>query len=146
MLRDKGIAVAVDGPGPNWKLRRLRQTHGRPEERAASPEYVKAAAYAALTTGKAAFGLPFDLFHAETRAFLGAAGVERADLMRALTAGGAPSADVIAGEALGISASERKHIFSPSVADQPAIWGVAGPVAANAMRMLDVFTSRTGMV
>ena len=146
MLRDKGIAVAVDGPGPNWKLRRLRQTHGRPEERAASPEYVNAAAYAALVTGKAAFGLPFDLFHAETRAFLGAAGVERADLMRALTVGGAPSADVIAGEALGISASERKHIFSPSVADQPAIWGVAGPVAANAMRMLDVFTSRTGMV
>lgn len=146
MLRDNGITVAVDGPGHNWKLRRLRQTHGRPEERAASPEYVNAAAYVALATGKAAFGLPFDLFHAETRAFLGAAGVERADLMRALAVGGTPTADVIAGEALVISASERNHIFLPSVADQPAIWGVAGPVAANAMRMLDVFTSRTGMV
>lgn len=146
MLRDKGITVAVDGPGPNWKLRRLRQTHGRPEERAASPEYVNAAAYVALATGKAAFGLPFDLFHAETRAFLGAAGVERADLMLALAVGGAPSTDVIGGEALGISASERSLIFSASVADQPAIWGVAGPVAANAMRMLDVFTTRTGLV
>lgn len=146
MLHDKGITVAVDGPGPNWKLRRLRQTHGRPEERAASPEYLNTAAYAVLATGKAAFGLPLDLFHAETRAFLGAAGVKRAQLMRALAVGGAPSADVIAGEALGISASERKHIFSASVADQPAIWGVAGPVVANSMRMLDVFTSRTGLV
>lgn len=146
MLRDKGITVAVDGPGPNWKLRRLRQTHGSPEERAASPEYVNAAAYVALAAGKAAFGLPFDFFHAETRAYLSAAGIERADLMRALATGGVPSANVIAGEALGISASEGSLIFSASVADQPAIWGVAGPVAANAMRTLDVFTSRTGLV
>ncbi|WP_373498723.1 neuraminidase-like domain-containing protein [Desulfococcus sp.] len=146
MLRDKGITVAVDGPGPNWKLRRLRQTHGSPEERAASPEYVNTAAYVALAAGKAAFGLPFDFFHAETRAFLSAAGVERADLMRALAAGGVPSTNVIAGEGLGISASERSLIFSASVADQPVIWGVAGPAAANAMRMLDVFTSRTGLV
>lgn len=146
MLHDKGITVAVDGPGPTWKLRRLRQTHGRPEERAASPEYLNTAAYAVLANGKAAFSLPFDLFHAETRAYLGAAGVERADLMRVLAVGGSPSADVIAGEAIGISASERQHIFSASVADQPAIWGVTGSVAANAMRMLDVFTSRTGLV
>jgi len=146
ILRDKGITVAVDGSGPNWKLRRLRQTHGSAEERAASPEYVNAAAYVALAAGKAAFDLPFDFFHTETRAYLSVAGVERADLMRTLAVGGAPSDDVIAGEALGISASERSLIFSASVADQPAIWGVAGPVAANAMRMLDVFTSRTGFV
>lgn len=146
MLRDKGITVAIDGPGPNWKLRRLRQTHGSAEERAASPEYVNAAAYVALAAGKAAFGLPFDFFHAETRAYLSAAGVERADLMRALATGGVPSADAIAGEALGISASERSLIFSASVVDQPGIWGVAGPAAANTMRMLDVFTSRTGLV
>lgn len=146
MLRDKGITVAVDGPGPNWKLRRLRQTHGSPEERAASPEYINTAAYVSLAAGKAAFGLPFDFFHAETRAYLSAAGVERADLMRALAVGGTPSVDVIAGESLGISASERNLIFSASVADQPAIWGVTGPVAANAMRTLDVFTVRTGLV
>nr|WP_281722005.1 neuraminidase-like domain-containing protein [Nitrosomonas nitrosa] len=146
ILRDKGITVAIDSPGPSWKLRRLRQTHGSPEERAASPEYLNTAAYTLLATGKAAFSLPFDLFHSETRAFLNAAGVERADLMRALAVGGTPSADVIAGEALGISASERSLIFSASVADQPAIWGVAGAVAANVMRMLDVFTSRTGLV
>ncbi|TXH36055.1 MAG: hypothetical protein E6Q92_11570 [Burkholderiaceae bacterium] len=145
MLRDKGITVAIDGPGPNWKLRRLRQTHGSPEERAASPEYVNAAAYVALAGGKAAFGLPFDFFHAETRAYLSAAGVERADLMRALATGGVPSADVIAGEALGVSASERNRIFSASVADQPAIWGVAGPLAANSMRWVDVFAVRTGL-
>lgn len=145
MLRDRGITVAIDGPGPNWQLRRLRQTHGTPEERAASPEYVNAAAYTALAAGKAAFALPFDLFHIETRAFLGAAGVDRAGLMGVFAVGGVPSLDVIAGETLGIAPAERKHIFSASVGDQPAVWGVAGPAAAQAMRMLDVFTARTGL-
>lgn len=145
MLRDERITVAVDGPGPNWTLRRLRQTHGSAEERAASPEYLNAAAYTALTSGKAAFGLPFDLFHTETRAFLAAAGVERAELMRALAVGGVPNADLIAGEALGIPASERRQIFASAVGDQPEVWGVAGPVAADSMRKLDVFIARTGL-
>jgi hypothetical protein len=142
MLRDKTITIAVDQTGPFWTLRRLRQTHGSPEERAASPENVNAAAYAIIAGGKAAFGLPFDLFHVETRAFLSAAGVDRAALMEALAV---PSQDVIAGETLGLSAGERALIFAPSVADQPAIWAVAGPTAAVAMKKLDVFTQRTGL-
>ena len=144
MLRDAGITLAVDGPGPNWHLRLLRQTHGTPAERAAAPEYLNTAAYALLATGKAAFGLPFDLFHTETDAFLAAAGVQRVGLMRALTKSNVPSVDVIAGEALGLAAAERALIFSPSVASQAAIWGVAG-VASNAMSKLDVFCSRTGL-
>lgn len=142
MLRDKTITVAVDQTGGFWTLRRLRQTHGSPEERAASPEYVNAAAYTSIAGGKAAFGLPFDLFHTETRAFLSAAGVDRATLMEALAV---PSQDVIAAETLGLSAAERALIFAPSVADQPAIWAVPGPTAAAAMRKLDVFTQRTGL-
>jgi hypothetical protein len=142
MLRDKTITIAVDQTGPFWTLRRLRQTHGSPEERAAAPEYVNAAAYAIIVGGKAAFGLPFDLFHTETRAFLSAAGVDRAALMEALAV---PSQDVIAGETLGLSAAERTLIFAPSVADQPTIWAVAGPTAAAAMKKLDVFTERTGL-
>ncbi len=150
MLRDKTITIAVDGPGPNWTLRRLRQTHGSAEERAASPEYVNAAAYTIIAGGKAAFGLPFDLFHTETRAFLSAAGIDRAELMEALPDGGATPAEVfasedaIAGETLGLSAGERQLIFAPSVVDQPAIWAVPGPTAALAMKKLDVFTQRTG--
>jgi hypothetical protein len=84
-----------------------------------------------LANGKAAFNLPFDLFHEETRAYISAAGVERTDLMRALATGGIPSPDVIASEALGISASERNLIFSASVTDQPEIWGVAGPLCSR---------------
>jgi peptidoglycan hydrolase-like protein with peptidoglycan-binding domain len=145
MLRDRKVTVAVDGPGPSWRLQRLRQTHGSAEERAASPEYVNAAAYTVLAGGTAAFGLPFNLFHAETRAFLSAAGVDRADLMRALAAGGTPSDDEIAGETLGLSAGERALIFAPSVAGQPQIWAVAGPAAADAMKKLDLFTRRTGL-
>jgi hypothetical protein len=144
-LRDKGIVVAIDGPGPNRTLRRLRQTHGSAQERAASPEYLNGPAYALLAAGKAAFFLPFDLFHAETRALLHAGGVERADLMSALGAGGVPASDAIAGEALGVSSAERVHIFAASVVAQAAVWGVPGPVAANAMRTLEVFTGRTGL-
>ena len=145
VARDKTIVLAVDGPGPNWTVRRLRQTHGSPEERAASPEYVNDAAYVALAAGNAAFALPFDLFHAETRAFLAAAGVERAALMAALAVGGVPSDDAIAGERLRLSGGERALVFAPSVASQPAIWGVPGPTAAASMGTLDVFTSRTGL-
>jgi peptidoglycan hydrolase-like protein with peptidoglycan-binding domain len=142
ILRDRGATLAVDGPGPSWRLRRLRQTHGSAEERAAAPEYVNQAAYTVLAGGKAAFGLPFDLFHAETRAFLSAAGIERAALMEALAVGGVPSAEVIAGETLGLSAGERALIFASSATDQPAIWGVPGPTAADAMKTLDLFMRR----
>jgi peptidoglycan hydrolase-like protein with peptidoglycan-binding domain len=161
MLRDKSIVIAVDGPGP-WKLRRLRQTHGSAEERAASPEYVNAAAYTIIASGKAAFGLPFDLFHAETCAFLAAAGIDRAGLMEALAVGGAPSPEAIAGEVLGLSAGESALIFAPSVANQAQIWALPGPLAAPAvplcdfdaageslhdrgMQALDVFARKTGL-
>ncbi|MBD2746699.1 peptidoglycan-binding protein [Microvirga sp. BT688] len=142
MLRDRAFTIAIEGPGPNWTLRRLRQTHGTSEERGATPEYVNSAAYALLKNGKTAFGQPFDLFHEETRGFLKAANVDRATLMEALAAGGVPSEMVIAGEILGLSATERDLIFTASVAAQPTIWGVAAP-AANSMERLDVFTRKT---
>lgn len=145
ILRDETIVLAIDGPGPIWTLRRLRQTHGSAEERAAAPEYVNADAYQLLRSGKAAFGLPFDLFHIETRAFLAAAGINRVELMAALAVGGVPGATVIAAEALGLSDAERQLIFTAAVADQPAIWAVAGITAAPQMRMLDVFTRRSGL-
>ncbi|GGC05314.1 neuraminidase-like domain-containing protein [Pseudoduganella buxea] len=145
MLRDPGIAIAVDGPAPNWTLRRLRQTHGTPAERAAAPEYVNADAHMLLAAGKAAFGLPFDLFHAETVALLNAAGSARADLMRALKTPAAPGAEVLAGEVLGLTPAERRLVFSAAVADQPAIWGVPGPAAASTMKRLDIFLDRTGL-
>ena len=145
MVRDKGITVAIDGPGPNWTLRRLRQTHGTAEERAAAPEYVNADAYVLLAAGKAAFGLPFDLFHEETCALLATAGIERAALMDAMASGGSPSADEIAAEKLGLSAGERALIVAAAVAAQPVIWAVVGTPAAATMVRLDVFTNRTGL-
>lgn len=145
MLRDKGVAIAISGSAPTWILRRLRQTHGTSEERAAAPEYVNKAAYALLATAKAAFELPFDLSHAETGALLAAAGVERAALMEALAVGPDPSPEEIAAETLGLSSSEAALIFAPSVADQAQIWGVAAPTAAPTMAKLDVFTQRTGL-
>jgi peptidoglycan hydrolase-like protein with peptidoglycan-binding domain len=145
MLRDETITVDVVGPGPTWTLRRLRQTHGSPDERAAAPEYVNDAAYTAVKSGKAAFGLPYDLDHAQTRAFLAAAGIDRAELMKALQSGGNPSDDAIAGEILGLSAAERALIFTASVADQPAIWSVPGPAASATMKKLNVFLQRAGL-
>ncbi len=145
ILRDKGITIAVDGPGPNWKLRRLRQTHGTAEERGAAPEYVNADAYKELAKGKAAFGLPFDLFHTETSAYLAAAGIDRAALMAALATGGAPSADAIAGQTLGLAAGEQALIFAAAVGDQPKIWSVTASPASAKMAKLDLFSDRTGL-
>jgi hypothetical protein len=145
MLRDKLVTIAVAGPGPNWTLRLLRQTHGTAEERAAAPEYVNPAAYVLVAAGKAAFGLPFDLFHAETRALLAAAGIDRAELMQALTVAGAPSDTAIAGERLGLSAAERDLIFVADVADQARIWSTPSPNAATDMANLDLFNRRTAL-
>lgn len=144
ILRDPGLTMSIKGPGPNWILRRLRQTHGTAAERAAAPEYVNTAAYDVLALGVAAFDLPFDLAHMETRAFLSTAGVERADLMRALAVAGTPSAETIAGEDLRLAKAERTLIFAAS-ANQPAIWGVKGPVASDSMKKLNIFTTRTGL-
>ncbi|MCZ8260624.1 MAG: neuraminidase-like domain-containing protein [Beijerinckiaceae bacterium] len=145
VMRDERHVFEVKGPGPNWTFRRLRQTHGTIEERSASPEYVNNAAYDLLRTGKTAFTLPFDLHHTQARAYLSAAGVERATLMETFAVGGNPGAAIIAGEVLGLSAAERALIFAPSVADQPAIWAVPGVTATPQMRRMDVFLAKTGL-
>jgi hypothetical protein len=138
-LRDAGITIAVDGPGPVWKLRRLRQTHGTAAERAAAPEYVNPTAYAALSARTAAFDLPFDLFHLETRSFLADTGATRLDLLTGF--GG--TREQIDAELLGLPMAESTVIFTPDVPAQPGIWGVPGPTAAATLKMMDVFTVKT---
>lgn len=144
VLRDSGITVAIQKAGANWHWRIMRQTHGTPEERAAAPEYLNQGAYDVLAapSSKAAFLLPFDLTHAETRAYLNAAGVDRADLMEAFQVGGAPSDAAIDAELLGLSASDRTSIFVADLTSQPQIWGVA---ATGKMARLDVFSNKTGL-
>lgn len=144
VLRTPAIVVAVTGPGPNWNLRRLRQTHGTAQERAAAPEYVSVPAYSFLVGAKAAFGLPFDLFHTETRAFLAAAGIDRAALMEALAPAAAPPPPVAA-EALGLAPSEHDLVFLPAPGDQAQIWSTAPAPAAPTMARLDRFIQRTGL-
>jgi Tc toxin complex TcA C-terminal TcB-binding domain/Neuraminidase-like domain/Putative peptidoglycan binding domain len=144
VLRDAGITVAIKQNGTNWHWRIMRQTHGTPEERAAAPEYLNQGAYNVLAdpSSKAAFLLPFDLTHAETRAYLNAAGVDRAELMEAFQVSGAPSDAAIDAELLGLSASDRTSIFVADPTSQPQIWGV---VAWEDMQRLDVFSNKTGL-
>lgn len=144
VLRDSGITVAIQKAGANWHWRVMRQTHGTPEERAAAPEYLNQGAYNVLAdpSSKAAFLLPFDLTHAETRAYLNAAGVDRADLIEAFQVSGVPSDAAIDAELLGLSASDRTSIFVADPTSQPQIWGVAA--TAN-MARLDVFSNKTGL-
>jgi hypothetical protein len=151
-LRDPGLTLLITNTGPNaWTLRRLRQTHGSTPERAAAPEYVNAAAYAALSAPgvKTAFDLPFDLPHLEVRAFLGAMEIQRQELMAALATSAAPATEVIAAEALGLAPAERAVVATAAGTapnnDQPAVWGVSGSSATPSLQRLDRFTTHTGL-
>ena len=148
LLRDPGLTLLITSAGPGaWTLRRLRQTHGSAAERAAAPEYVNAAAYAALSAPgvKTAFDLPFDLPHIEVRAFLGAMEIQRQDLMAALATAAAPAIEVIAAEALGLAPAERAVLTTAAVSDQPAVWGVSGSAATPSLDHLERFTTHTGL-
>ena len=70
-------------------------------ELAAAPEYVNAAAYAALKPARYAFTLPFDLDHTEATAYFERFGLERAQLMSHLRTGAGPAPAAIAAESAG---------------------------------------------
>jgi hypothetical protein len=141
---DLAVCKLTPAGAGTWTVHRLRQTHGTSAERGALPEYVNAAAYAALAASRVAFALPFDLHAEETRAYLRQFEVRRDELMRALRNGG-PAAAGIAAEAWEIGPVERGLITTPDAAGQDSYWNTGGTPAADALRNVDAFLTRTGM-
>jgi len=147
IVRDTAVVCKLtpDG-GPNvWRIRRLRQTRGKPEEVAAAPQYVNADAYAALGAARSAFALPFDLPHEETRRYFAQFDVARADLMDALQNATGPKDNEIAAEHLGLSDAQRQLITSPDLANQAIYWNTGATPAATAMKVVDRFITQAGI-
>ena len=91
-LRDKqAVCKIVNTGGNNYTVFRLRQTLSPAAELAAAPEYVNADAYTSLKGAEYAFTLPFDLDHAEAKAYFTRFDISRAELMQAFQTAGNPS-------------------------------------------------------
>lgn len=146
VVRDERVVckLSPDGSG-GWLIRQLRQTYGTAEELAAAPYYRNDAAYTRLAAAKFAFSLPFDLFHQETRSYFEQLGIERADLMSALRNASGPQDEEIAAEALGITDAERQLICTADPANQNTYWNTGTTPAADVMKVVDTFVTRTGL-
>ena len=113
-LRDtKLVCKIINTGGNNYTVFRLRQTLSPAEELAAAPEYVNAAAYNILKAAKYAFKLPFDLDHAEAKAYFTRFDISRAELMKEFQSAGNPTDEAIAAEKLGLTDAERNMIEHP---------------------------------
>ena len=145
VVRDAKVTVKLTPVGGAWLARQLHQTAGTEQEVAAAPEYVSAPAYAVLALSRFAFGLPFDLAHQETRRYFSQLDISRADVMRTLQAGGAPSDAAVAAERLGLSDAERLLVVTPDAAAQPTIWNTPGSPASATLDNVDAFVTRSAI-
>ena len=155
-LRDKqAVCKIVNTGGNNYKIFRLRQTLSPAAELAAAPEYVSADAYNTLKGANYAFKLPFDLDHAEAKAYFTRFDISRAELMHAFQTAGIPANEAIAAEILGLTATERNLITTPknNLVDQQTYWNAPAqwdtpPIVGNVldyMTRVDHFLDKTGL-
>lgn len=143
VVRDELAVARLVPAGGGWTVRRLRQTYGTAAEVAAAPEYVNAQAYVTLAAANSAFGLPFDLAHAETQAYFGQLDLGRADLMALLQKAGVPADRDIAADRLGLTDAQRALVVTPAPGSQDDVWDTPGAVAALAN--VDTFVTRSGI-
>jgi hypothetical protein len=155
-LRDKQAVCKIVNTGANnYKVFRLRQTLSPAAELAAAPEYVNAGAYNTLKGAEYAFTLPFDLDHAEAKAYFTRFDVSRAELMQAFQTAGNPADEAIAAETLGLTAAERSLITTPrnNLAGQQSFWNAPAqwdtpPIVGDVldyMTRVDHFLDKTGL-
>jgi Tc toxin complex TcA C-terminal TcB-binding domain/Neuraminidase-like domain len=145
VVRDTAAVAGISPEGGGWRIRVLRQTFGTSDELAAAPQYVNAAAYQQLAASVWCFTLPFDLAHEETRRYFAQFGIDRADLMRRLQAGGTPSDAACAAEHLGLGDGQRTLTVTPNPAGQPTIWNTPGPPASATLSVVATFVTRAGI-
>ena len=155
-LRDKkAICKIIHNGGNNYTVFRLRQTLSTAEELAAAPEYVNSDAYNTLKTAKYAFKLPFDLYHAEAKAYFTRFDISRDKLMDDFQSAGNPANAAIAAEKLGLTDAERQLIVTTkdNLIDQQLYWNAPDqwdtpPVSGNVlvyMKRVDHFLDKTGL-
>lgn len=155
-LRDKKVVCKIiNTGGNNYKIFRLKQTLSPAAELAAAPEYVNTATYNILKGANYAFRLPFDLDHAEAKAYFTRFDISRATLMEDFQSAGNPADETIAAEKLGLSDAERNLIVTPkaNLIDQQSYWNAPAqwdtpPIIGNVvdyMTRVDHFLDKTGL-
>jgi len=155
-LRDKKVVCKIiNTGGNNYKVFRLRQTLSPAEELAAAPEYVNTATYNTLKGANYAFKLPFDLDHAEAKAYFTRFDISKATLMEDFQSAGNPTDETIAAEKLGLTDAERNLIVTPkaNLIDQQSYWNAPAqwdtpPIMGNVldyMKRVDHFLDKTGL-
>lgn len=155
-LRDKKVVCKIiNTGGNNYQVFRLRQTLSPAEELAAAPEYVNTATYITLKGANYAFKLPFDLDHAEAKAYFTRFNISRAQLMEDFQSAVNPSDEAIAAERLGLTDAERNLIVTPkaNLIDQQSYWNAPAqwdtpPIIGNVldyMTRVDHFLDKTGL-
>ncbi|MGE2817994.1 neuraminidase-like domain-containing protein [Mycobacterium heidelbergense] len=142
VVRDTAAVVGLTPDGGNWRARVLRQTFGSADELAAAPEYVNTDAYQTLVASTWCFTLPFDLAHQETRRYFAQFDIDRAELMRRLQVGGAPSDAACAAESLGLSDAQRILTVTANPAAQQTIWNTPTTPASDTLSHVDKFVTR----
>lgn len=113
-----------------------RQTTLPAQELRVNPQYVNTDAYDTLRGASWPHTLPFQLWLEETRGFLGLLGIDRWRLMETFqdrhSNPAVPSDVAVAGEALGMSATELGLVTAADEGNQATHWGGANPVVALA--------------
>lgn len=146
ILRDERLTAKIHNVGANsWQVFRLRQTHGTAAELSAAPEYVNEDAYLALAAAKHAFTLPFDLAHAEAKAYFERFGLARAQLMRDFETAGAPAPEAIAAEGLGLTQAQRLLVVTADSAGQDQIWTFPAADLVDELKVVKTMLDRTGL-
>ncbi|HEU4914211.1 MAG TPA: neuraminidase-like domain-containing protein [Candidatus Saccharimonadales bacterium] len=145
-IRDTGAACKAVQTGANtYKIFHLRQTLQPAEELAAAPAYVNDKAYQELKDNAYAFSLPFDLHHAEAKAYFGRFDIDRAELMKTFQLGTAPTDEAIAAERLNLTGAEHTLIITAADGDQQDYWNTSTSAAADEMKVVETFLNVTGL-
>lgn len=145
-IRDEqAVCKAVLVGGNTYKIYHLRQTLLPAEELAAAPAYVNDQAYTELQTNSYAFALPFDLYHTEARAYFERFDIDRAELMETFQVGSTPTDEAIAAEQLGLTEAEHNLIITEDGTNQQDYWNTTTSTAADEMKVVDTFLTKTGL-
>jgi hypothetical protein len=146
IIRDKKFAGKIHNTGTNqWNIGEMHQTYGKAEELSAAPYYVNQSAYTVLNTSTFAFNLPFDLAHAEAKAYFNRFGVSRAEMMRDFQVSNTPTTESIAAEKIGLTDQERIIITSPDAGNQKNYWNTSGTNPINEMEVVDTFLEKSNI-
>ena len=124
------------------------QTESKADVLGANPEHVNEQAYDTLASAVYPWTLPFDLWAAEARQYLGLLGVHRETLMENFRREGAPPSPIdVSAEYLGLTPHERSVINGSAEESTRQMWGMESAEFTRLLseRTVSVVLERSGL-